>query len=97
MRTRDVARNRKPEPGPAFVLVACIVKSKERFEYLLAQICRNTWAVIIYCYRQITMITVAGNRNRARVACCVRDQIGKATFKRCRAHGNDRRAVKYDA
>src|SRR3974390_2101920 len=47
MGTRDVARNRQPKPGAAFVLVASIVEPEERLEHFLAHGGGNTRAVVV--------------------------------------------------
>ena len=47
MGARDVARDREPETGAAFVLIARVVEPQERLEHLFAQVRRDAGAVVI--------------------------------------------------
>src|ERR1700686_1534726 len=65
MRTRDVAGDRQAEAGAALVLVAGVVQPQERLEPLFAHRKRNPRAVVVDRHRQVAVIAVAGDRNRA--------------------------------
>lgn len=97
MRTCDIARNRKSKTSTAFILITRIIEPQERLEYFFAQTRRDTWAVVIHCNGEIAVITVAGNCDRGRVARSIGNEICEATFECRRAHGNDRRPMKYDS
>ena len=64
----DVAGNRKPEAGAAFVLVAGIVQPQERLEHFFAQMRGNAGSVVVDRHGQITVIALAGDGDALAVA-----------------------------
>src|SRR5437764_614040 len=97
MRARDVARDREPETGAAFVLVARIVEAQERLEHLLALMRRDTGTVVVYRHGEPAMVAVAGDRDRRGVPCGVGDEVAEAALEGRRPHRDDRMAVEGDA
>src|SRR5689334_18888255 len=93
MRAGDVARDGKAEPGAAFVLVAGIVQPEKRFEHFLAHRKGNTRTVVVDRDRQVTVIAVAGNRNRLTVARRIGDEVTKAALERGRLHRHFRKTM----
>lgn len=97
MRARDITRNRKSKTGTAFILIARIIEPQEGLEYFFAQARRDTRAVVIHGNGEIAVVPVAGNCDRGRVARGIGNEVCEATFECRRAHGNDRRPMKYDS
>src|SRR6201988_4053279 len=64
----DVAGNRQPKPGAAFVLVARIVEPQERLEHLFAHARRNAGAVVVDGDGEIAGIPVAFDSNGVAMA-----------------------------
>ena len=97
MGARDVARDRKTEPGAPFVLVASIVKPQKRLEYILAQLQRDAGSVVVHGHRQPAMIAVPGDRHRRSKTRGVADKIGETALERGRANRDVWLAVEIDA
>src|SRR5947208_1148060 len=97
MRARDVARDRKAEAGAALVLIARMVESQERLEYLLAHVLGDAGAVVVDGHREPAVIAVPSDRDRQRKARGVRHEIAEAALERRRLHRDDRIAVEHDA
>jgi len=85
MRTGDIARDRKPKPGPAFILVAGGVKPNERLEHFFALIGRYARAVVIDMDRQKTLVPHRLYENMLAMALRIANEIGNAAFERVRA------------
>ena len=58
---RDVARDREPETGAAFVLIARVVEPQERLEHLLAQVRRDAGAVVVDGDGEPAVVALAGD------------------------------------
>src|SRR5262245_10484565 len=96
MRAGDVAGNRQPQAGAAFVLVARIVKPQERLEHLFAHARRNAGTVVVDGDGEIAVIPVAGDGDGVAVARRVVDEVGKAALERGGLDGDDRQAAEGD-
>src|SRR3954452_6092779 len=91
MRARDVARDGEAQARAAAtrVLIAGVVEAKKRLENIVAHRGRDARAVVIDGDREPAMVTMAGQRHSRAKARRIGYQIGKATFERSRAYGDD--------
>ena len=96
VRSRDVARDRQPQPGAAFVLVARVVEPQERLEHVLAQRHRNARPVVVDRHVEPAVIAMAGDRYGGRKAPGVGHEIGEAPLECRRPHRDLRPAVEGD-
>ena len=96
MRTRDVARDREAEAGPAVILIARVVESDERLEDFLAHARQNPRPIVVHCDRQPAVVAMAGERDGTRESRGIRHQIGEAALEGGRPDRDDRMTVKDD-
>src|SRR5262249_20701 len=63
VRTRDIARDGEAQGAARFVLVAGVVETQKRLEYLITPARRYAWAVVIDRDGHVAVIAVARDGN----------------------------------
>src|ERR1700676_4179555 len=81
MGARDVARDREPEPGAAFVLIARVVEPQERLEHLLAHRWWDSRSIVVDGDGEPAGVAMAGDRDGRGKPRRVRYQVGEAALE----------------